>query len=129
MFSLRKFEVRDLCKKSTFHKANVLLSNSAIYATKVVLLLDANCEFRHLPHGDKTIFFPHSVDNRMPDQRTFSHGHNRSIPKLLTSNPQVKRHLSPVSPQPCPQQNSILAQLRCVNALLARRFHELKLSR
>jgi hypothetical protein len=26
-----------LCKKSTFHKANVLLSNSAINATKVAL--------------------------------------------------------------------------------------------
>jgi hypothetical protein len=67
LFSLRKFEVRDLCMKSTFHKANVLLSNTAIYATKVALPRATNCEFRHLTHGDKTIFFPHSVDNIMPD--------------------------------------------------------------
>ena len=65
----------------------------------------------------------------MPDESGYSQGHNRFVPKLFTSNPQVYRHLSPVSPQPCPQQNSILVNSRCISALLARKFHELKLSR
>ena len=117
-----------MCRKLTFHSANVLLSEP-LFARNVNEFLDLFEQLRHLPHGDKTFFYPHSVDNIMPDKCLYSQGHNHPIPKLFTSNPQTKWHLSPVSPQPCPQQNSRLPHSRCVSALLARKFHELKLSR
>jgi|LauGreDrversion4_1035100.scaffolds.fasta_scaffold387142_2 hypothetical protein len=128
-----------MCKKATFHKDfvlheyvplhDVVLLNVLITPKKAPKLLRKKLEFRQIAVGDKFIFFPHSVDNIMPDKRLYSHGHNQTIPKLLTSNPQITWHLSPTSPQPCPQQVSRLTKSRCINRLIKRKFHELKLSR